>query len=54
MEIKDSTTIITGGSSGLGAATAESIVSLGGNVIIADINDQLGNELAEKLGAQAK
>ena len=53
MEIKNSTVIVTGGSSGLGAATAELIVNQGGNVLIADINEKYGHELAKKLGSQA-
>ena len=53
MEIKDSTIIITGGSSGLGAATAELIVNQGGKAIIADVNDEQGNQLEDKLGDQA-
>ena len=53
MEIKNSTVIVTGSSSGLGAATAELIVNQGGNVLIADINEKYGHELAKKLGSQA-
>ncbi|MCW1970238.1 MAG: 3-hydroxyacyl-CoA dehydrogenase [Anaerolineae bacterium] len=38
MQIQDHTFIISGGSSGLGAATASMIRQNGGNVVIADIN----------------
>ena len=51
MEIKNSTVIIKGSSSGLGAATAELIVNHGGNVLIADINEKYGHDLAKKLGS---
>jgi NAD(P)-dependent dehydrogenase (short-subunit alcohol dehydrogenase family) len=50
MEIKNSTFIVTGGASGLGAATASVIVSAGGNVVIADVNAEAGNALAKELG----
>ncbi|HEX7810683.1 MAG TPA: 3-hydroxyacyl-CoA dehydrogenase [Burkholderiales bacterium] len=54
MEIKNSTFIVTGGSSGLGAATVEMIVAAGGNAVIADVNKAQGEALAAKLGKQAR
>lgn len=53
MEIKNSTVIVTGGASGLGAATAEMIVEKGGKVVIADVNETDGLALKEKLGTNA-
>jgi NAD(P)-dependent dehydrogenase (short-subunit alcohol dehydrogenase family) len=50
MEIKNSTFIVTGGASGLGAATARTITSAGGSVVIADVNADAGNALAKELG----
>ncbi len=50
MEIKNSTFIVTGGASGLGAATARILVAAGGNVVIADLNADAGNALAKELG----
>jgi NAD(P)-dependent dehydrogenase (short-subunit alcohol dehydrogenase family) len=50
MEIKNSTFIVTGGASGLGAATARVIAGAGGNVVIADVNADAGNALARELG----
>ena len=50
MEIKNSTFIVTGGASGLGAATVRILVAAGGNVIIADVNVDAGNALAKELG----
>jgi NAD(P)-dependent dehydrogenase (short-subunit alcohol dehydrogenase family) len=50
MEIKNSTFIVTGGASGLGAATVRAIAAAGGNVVIADVNADAGNALAKELG----
>lgn len=47
------TAIITGGSQGMGAVTAEVFVAQGANVIIADILEEKGQVLAERLGEQA-
>src|SRR5882672_1949641 len=54
MEIKNSTFIVTGGSSGLGAATVEMVVAAGGNAIIADVNKTQGEALAARLGKHAR
>ena len=53
MQVKDHTFLITGAASGLGAATAERLVSAGANVLLCDMSDRVSN-LAEQLGAQAK
>ncbi|MCS5569705.1 MAG: glucose 1-dehydrogenase, partial [Pseudomonadales bacterium] len=45
--------IITGGASGMGAATAKRFVDEGAHVIIADLQVDKGNELAESLGNNA-
>ncbi|MEZ5657203.1 MAG: SDR family NAD(P)-dependent oxidoreductase [Burkholderiaceae bacterium] len=50
MQFKDNVTIVTGGASGLGAATTRLIAAAGGKVLIADLNEKLGNELAAELG----
>ena len=50
MEIKNSTFIVTGGASGLGAATVRAIVAAGGNVVIADVNADAGTALAKESG----
>lgn len=52
MQIQDRTFLVTGGASGLGAATAEALVKAGGRVVIADVNDA-GAALAERLGPSA-
>jgi NAD(P)-dependent dehydrogenase (short-subunit alcohol dehydrogenase family) len=54
MELKNSTVIVTGGASGLGAATVEMIVAAGGNAIVADVGKAAGEALVAKLGKQAR
>ena len=54
MDIQGSTFIVSGGSSGLGAATVEMVVASGGNAIIADLNRSGGEALAVKLGKQTR
>jgi NAD(P)-dependent dehydrogenase (short-subunit alcohol dehydrogenase family) len=51
MQIKDQVFIITGGASGLGAATARMIVDNGGKVVLADVQVEAGEKLAAELGA---
>ena len=51
MELKASTFIVTGGSSGLGAATVKRFHAQGARVVIADLNAELGQQLADELGA---
>ena len=53
MEIGNNTFIVTGGASGLGAATVEMFAAQGGNVVIADLSRDAGEALATKLGKQA-
>lgn len=50
MEIKDKVFIVTGGASGLGAGTARMLVAEGAKVVIADVQDELGQALAQELG----
>ncbi|MFT0849988.1 3-hydroxyacyl-CoA dehydrogenase [Achromobacter sp. F4_2707] len=50
MEIKDKVFIVTGGASGLGAGTARMLVEQGGKVVIADVQDEAGQALAQELG----
>lgn len=53
MELKGKTALITGGASGLGEATARRFVKAGANVVLVDIQENLGKALATELGAQA-
>jgi NAD(P)-dependent dehydrogenase (short-subunit alcohol dehydrogenase family) len=54
MQASGSTFIVTGGASGLGAATARMLVHDGGKVVLADVSDAQGSALAADLGAQAR
>lgn len=42
--------IVTGGASGLGAGTVRMLVANGGKVVIADVQDEAGQALAQELG----
>jgi NAD(P)-dependent dehydrogenase (short-subunit alcohol dehydrogenase family) len=50
MNAKDKTFIVSGGSSGLGAACVESLAEAGANVVVADVNDEAGQALAAEWG----
>jgi len=54
MRLNGKTALITGGSSGLGAAMATRFVAEGASVVIADIDDANGKALAAQLGANAR
>ena len=54
MQIKGSAFIISGGASGLGAGTGRQLVKLGGNVVLADLNEKAGTAFAAELGSQAR
>lgn len=54
MELRGSAFIVTGGASGLGAATARMIASNGGRAVIADLDEDRGRALAGDLGAAAR
>lgn len=53
MQVKDSTFLITGAASGLGAATAERLVAAGAKVVLCDLNDSV-NTHAQQLGEGAR
>ncbi|MBI3651924.1 MAG: SDR family NAD(P)-dependent oxidoreductase [Acidobacteria bacterium] len=50
MEINGKTFFISGGGSGLGAATARALVAGGAKVVIADISEENGNKMVAELG----
>ncbi|MGH8459986.1 MAG: 3-hydroxyacyl-CoA dehydrogenase [Stenotrophobium sp.] len=50
MKIQGKVFIITGGASGLGGATAQRLGALGAKILIADLNEAGGNELARQIG----
>lgn len=54
MQIENNVFVVTGGASGLGAATARMIVDAGGKVVLADVNAEAGERYAAELGAAAR
>jgi NAD(P)-dependent dehydrogenase (short-subunit alcohol dehydrogenase family) len=52
MNVAGSSALITGGASGLGAATARRLASQGARVVIADLNREAGLALEQELGAR--
>jgi len=52
MEIEGKVAIVTGGSGGLGEATARALVAAGAKVAIWDLKEEMGIAVAESLGAE--
>jgi NAD(P)-dependent dehydrogenase (short-subunit alcohol dehydrogenase family) len=51
--MENRTVVVTGAASGIGAATARKIIEEGGNVVLADLQDERGQALAAELGERA-
>ena len=49
MEIKDQAAIVTGGASGLGAATARALAAAGAKVALLDVNEKAAGEIAGEI-----
>lgn len=53
-ELAGKVAIITGGASGIGEASVEAFVNEGAKVVFADVNAELGENLARKVGDNAR
>jgi NAD(P)-dependent dehydrogenase (short-subunit alcohol dehydrogenase family) len=53
MELKDSVFLVTGGGSGLGAATARRLAAGGARIVLADVNVDGGQAVAAEIGQAA-
>ena len=54
MQLEDATFIVTGGGSGLGAATARALAAGGATVVLADVNADAGRTTAGEIGDRAR
>ncbi|MCA9956667.1 MAG: SDR family oxidoreductase [Anaerolineales bacterium] len=52
MDFKDKIAIVTGGASGMGAATARELAAAGAKVVIVDRNEALATAVAQEIGAE--
>jgi NAD(P)-dependent dehydrogenase (short-subunit alcohol dehydrogenase family) len=52
MKLQDAGVLVTGGASGLGAATAQRLADLGAQVVVADLQDDRGREVAAAIGGR--
>src|SRR6478672_9127517 len=50
MDITGASAIVTGGASGIGAAAARGLAGRGAKVVVADLNEEKGQALAEEIG----
>jgi NAD(P)-dependent dehydrogenase (short-subunit alcohol dehydrogenase family) len=52
MDIAGAAAVVTGGASGLGAATARRLAAAGMHVVVVDINDELGRAIAAEIDGE--
>jgi len=54
MRLQDKTALVTGGASGLGRGAAEALLAAGANVVLVDLQDELGATAVKELGERAR
>jgi NAD(P)-dependent dehydrogenase (short-subunit alcohol dehydrogenase family) len=52
MDVSAGSALVTGGASGLGAATARRLAEAGAQVVVLDLNEELGTKFAAEIGGQ--
>jgi NAD(P)-dependent dehydrogenase (short-subunit alcohol dehydrogenase family) len=52
MELNGTSAIVSGGASGLGEATARILAAAGATVLVADLNEERGKQIADDIGGQ--
>lgn len=52
MDLNDKVAVVTGGASGIGAATATRLAEEGCTVVVVDLQDELGQKLAAEIGCR--
>jgi NAD(P)-dependent dehydrogenase (short-subunit alcohol dehydrogenase family) len=50
LNVNGASALVTGGASGLGAATARRLAAAGAHVVVVDLNESLGEEFAAEIG----
>ncbi|WP_293783994.1 SDR family NAD(P)-dependent oxidoreductase [uncultured Aeromicrobium sp.] len=50
MDVSHGSALVTGGASGLGAATARALAARGAHVVVLDLNEELGRIVADEIG----
>lgn len=50
MELNGSSAVVTGGASGIGAAAARQLAAKGAKVVVADLQEETGNAVADEIG----
>lgn len=53
MDLNNSVALVTGGASGLGRATTERLLAAGAQVVMVDLNAEVGQQAASELGERA-